>query len=174
VRSLDALAAGLGLDLETRATLSTEARRARHGTLEAMQAAAGGAEAGRRHGPAGADPLAGMYRALQRVLLAGLASDDREAAGLVGDLDPVAAIFFAHRQRLAEVAKRARAARLLPALRRCLPDFLHLAAVRLAGPDALREASGVYLWQRALEGRVARARAARSAPRRRGSTDGAP
>src|SRR5207237_10655951 len=98
--------------------------------------------------------------------------DDAQRAG--GAKGPLAAEFRARQSRLHAVlsasplsppfaAQRARvavAARKLPDARRraILPPLLHLAAVRLAGPDRTAELRALYFWDRALDGLVHRSR----------------
>ncbi len=119
-RSFDALARGAGLALDERRALAA-ACRARLADLITDEA--------------GGDPLAPLYRARQRDLVAALAGVD----------DAAAPAFAAHLARLAALPlDRAQWAASLPSL-------LHLAAVRLVGPGAAREAVGCYLWERALE-----------------------
>ena len=79
------------------------------------------------------DALADEYRARQKSLRARLAT--------------TAPPFAAHVERVAAALSS------LPRPRRdaLLPARLHLAAVRLIGPDAAREAAAIYLWERTRE-----------------------
>jgi thiopeptide-type bacteriocin biosynthesis protein len=69
----------------------------------------------------------------------------RALRGLLSGADPRAAVFEAHATRVARATKATEAAALAPAL-------LHLACVRLAGPDRDLERRAYTLWSRALEG----------------------
>ena len=82
----------------------------------------------------GRDPaLADEYRARQQALRARLASPSPP--------------LLAHQQRVASAL-----ASLAPSRRAALlPALLHLAAVRLVGADAAREAAAFYLWERTRE-----------------------
>ncbi|HZS36515.1 MAG TPA: thiopeptide-type bacteriocin biosynthesis protein [Polyangia bacterium] len=87
-----------------------------------------------------ASPLAADFRRRQSRLHAALAAPDER--------------FAAHRDRVA------RAIEAVPRERRpsLLPPILHLASVRLAGPDRALETAAFYHWERALEGLVRRTR----------------
>jgi thiopeptide-type bacteriocin biosynthesis protein len=146
VRSFDALAAGLGLDLDGRRGLAAELRGAQAAVL--------------RPDPTAPDPFAPLYREHQAGLCAALARD--RALRPTADGDPAAPLLRAHALRLREIRRRldralgrTAARRLLPSL---LPSLLHLAAVRLVGTAAEHAAIGAYLWQRALESLGARSR----------------
>jgi thiopeptide-type bacteriocin biosynthesis protein len=129
VATFDALAAALGLTLSDRAALST----ARAVTYASELAALRDEE--------GRDLVAAEFRARQAQLRARL-----EAAPAARD------VRYAH-----EIA--AAAAPLSASQRRTLlPSLLHLSAVRLMGSDRLLEIRALALWQRALAGRLARAR----------------
>ncbi|HLK90005.1 MAG TPA: thiopeptide-type bacteriocin biosynthesis protein [Polyangia bacterium] len=124
----DALARGLGLDLGARHALARERRRAAEiwTGLDAETQRASDADF-RRHG---------------RALRAALAETPPDPAA------PVARILTDHRTRVA-----AAAAGLTEAARaRHTPTLLHLAAVRLMGPDPHAERLGYTFWERTLEG----------------------
>jgi thiopeptide-type bacteriocin biosynthesis protein len=125
VRTLDALARGLGLDLEARHALA----RARRAAAEATAPV----DAERR---AAAD-LA--FRARARALRAALGAPAPEAAT---------------RALEAHATRTRRATRAQPTAARAAlaPSLLHLACVRLAGPDRDLERLAYTLWERALEG----------------------
>jgi thiopeptide-type bacteriocin biosynthesis protein len=124
VGSLDALARGLGLDLAARHRLARASRDA-----EERLAAAG-------HGD-GEDRAERdrAFRHLARDLRAALARPGRGA-------------------HAAHAARTARATARLPADARAAlaPALLHLACVRLAGPDRDAELAAYTFWERALEG----------------------
>ena len=160
VRSFDALAAGLGFALDNssgrsphdRTAIANAARASHEPTLRALDQTA-----------SGAGTLAELYRERQAVLLEMLASDEKLARRKTA-ADPVSAGFAAHRKRLA---------RLGPPLHRAgalrfpvIASLLHLAAVRLAGASPGSEAVAAYLWQRATESRIARARGPKPKPSR--------
>ena len=128
VRSLDVLAAGLGLDLAERRELARRRRDA--------YAAVPGSNDGER------DPLAAEFRARQARLQAVLSAT------------PLSPPFAAQRARVAVAVRKLSEAR----RRAILPALLHLAAVRLAGADRQAEARAVYFWERTLDGLVHRAR----------------
>jgi thiopeptide-type bacteriocin biosynthesis protein len=120
VRALDALASGLGLDLEARRALA-HARRDAEG------------------GGAGRDDV--EFRARARRLRAALGAPD-------GGRDALSRALRAHAAR----ARRATRA-LAPTARAALaPALLHLACVRLAGPDRDVERRAYTFWERTLEG----------------------
>jgi thiopeptide-type bacteriocin biosynthesis protein len=130
VRSLDALARGLGLDLEARRALARARRAAEEG--DAFDAET----------RAEAD---GEFRARGRVLRAHLGAPGAGAA---------ARALEAHAARTARATKA-----LPPAARAALaPPLLHLACVRLAGPDRDLERRAYTFWERTLEGLRASAR----------------
>jgi thiopeptide-type bacteriocin biosynthesis protein len=125
VRALDALARGLGLDLEARHGLASERRAAAEATDPSLGEARATADA--------------AFRARARALRSALGAPARDAATRA---------FEAH------AARTARATRRLPAEARAAlaPSLLHLACVRLAGPDRELERLAYTCWQRALEG----------------------
>jgi thiopeptide-type bacteriocin biosynthesis protein len=133
VRSLDALARGLGLDLDARHALARSRRDA-----EERQ--------GRAHddgGGAGDDAARAIDDAEFRVRA-------RTLRALIGaPVDGAAA-----RALRVHVTRTSRAARALtPEARAALaPALLHLACVRLAGPDRDLERRAYIFWERTLEG----------------------
>jgi thiopeptide-type bacteriocin biosynthesis protein len=129
VRALDALARGLGFRAAARHALARERR--------AAAEAADPVDDDARHEANVA------FRARARALRAWLGSE-RPAH----DPDVVERALEAH------AARTGRAARGLPAATRAglAPALLHLACVRLAGPDRGLERLAYTLWERALEG----------------------
>jgi thiopeptide-type bacteriocin biosynthesis protein len=125
VRALDALARGLGLDLE-----------ARHAVARARRAAAEATAPVDAEGRAAADDA---FRARSRALRGALGATTRDAATPALD---------------AHAARTRRATRALPPAARAAlaPSLLHLACVRLAGPDRDVERLAYTLWERTLEG----------------------
>ena len=129
VRAADAMASGLGLDLEARLALARRCRQAcaRAGLLDEEHARQ-------------------EYRQQSRQLLVWLAGTQAD-------------VLTAAMTSLCDVAASAAAfldASLRAALRRNLPVLLHVQAVRLAGAHASSEALGHYFWERGLEGIAAR------------------
>ncbi len=133
VRALDALARGLGLDLAARQALA----RARRLAVEAHASLDDDAR----------DDTDAELRARGRALRAALDETTK--------VDSTAA-----RALAAHVARTARATKALPREARAAlaPALLHLACVRLAGPDRDLERRAYTLWERTLEGLRARAR----------------
>jgi thiopeptide-type bacteriocin biosynthesis protein len=131
VRGFDALARGLGLELEARQALAARRRRA--------------------HLPASTRELDADYRARQRRLAATLAGN---AA------DPLTAPLDAYALRAQAIAG-ALSPPALAALLEALPPLLHVNAVRLLGARPEAEAAAYLYWERALEGLAARRRKAR-------------
>jgi thiopeptide-type bacteriocin biosynthesis protein len=125
VRVLDALARGLGLDLE-----------ARHALARARRSAADATAAVDEEGRAATDAA---FRARARGLRAALGAAEPDAAASALD---------------AHAARTVRATRALPVGTRAAlaPSLLHLACVRLAGPDRGLERVAYTLWERTLEG----------------------
>jgi thiopeptide-type bacteriocin biosynthesis protein len=136
VRSLDALARGLGLDLPARRLLARARRDAEAGDLDA-------------------GTLDAEFRARSRGLRAALGDTDARGDG-------------AARALRAHVARTTRATKTLrPGARAALaPALLHLASVRLGGPDRALEHRAYTFWERTLEG-LARAPLAAPARTRR-------
>jgi thiopeptide-type bacteriocin biosynthesis protein len=132
VRTLDALAAGLGLDPAARQALALERRRAAARETHDEEDAAAEADA--------------LFRACGRTLRAALRGP---VAG-----DPDSAAFKEYRARLAAAPPLA-----APALPRLIPTLLHHAAVRVAGPDRDVERLAYVCWQRTLEGLAREGRA---------------
>jgi thiopeptide-type bacteriocin biosynthesis protein len=131
VRSLDALARGLGHDLEARRALA-RARR------EAEERLAGVEEDARVR-----DADAAEFRARARALRAWL--------GAPPGPDPGARALRLHADRTARATRS-----LSPAARAALaPALLHLACVRLGGPDRDLERRAYTFWERTLEGLLA-------------------
>jgi thiopeptide-type bacteriocin biosynthesis protein len=107
--------------------------------------------------------LAGARRDAYAAELAALDADDALARDFrarqsrlhtVLSATPLSPPFAAQRARVAVAARK-----LSPDRRRALlPPLLHLAAVRLAGPDRPLEARATYLWHRALDGLLHRAK----------------
>ena len=132
VRACDALASGLGLDLDARHALAKQRR-------HAAEASADLADDDRAYADAG-------FRAAGRGLRAALIADSVGDSG--GDTDPHAAPLAAHRARVAHAAhdlsRDARA--------RLLPTLLHLSAVRCLGPHPDRERLAYTFWERTLSG----------------------
>jgi thiopeptide-type bacteriocin biosynthesis protein len=129
VRSLDALARGLGLELEGRRALA----RARREAEERLAGVDGDARV--------RDEDAAEFRARARSLRAWLGAATGPGARALGQ----------------HAARTARATRsLTPAARAALaPALLHLACVRLAGPDRDLERRAYTFWERTLEGLLA-------------------
>jgi thiopeptide-type bacteriocin biosynthesis protein len=125
VRALDALARGLGFEGEARHSLA----RARRDAAEASTPVDEEARA----------PTDAAFRARARALRAALGGTARDGAT---------------RALEAHAARTARATRALsPAARAALaPSLLHLACVRLAGPDRELERLAYTCWERTLEG----------------------
>ncbi len=122
VRSLDALARGLGLDLEAR----------RH-VARARRVAEAGADDAR-------DARDAEFRARARAL--------RAALGDTTARDGAARALRAHVARTTRATKALR-----PEARAALaPALLHLACVRLGGPERALEHRAYTLWERTLEG----------------------
>jgi len=132
VRACDALAAGLGMDLDARHALAKQRRHAAEVSADLFD-----------EDRARADEA---FRAAGRVLRAALLADAGGEAG--GGTDPHAAPLAAHRARVAY------AARDLPrdARARLLPTLLHLSAVRCLGPHPDRERLAYTFWERTLAG----------------------
>jgi thiopeptide-type bacteriocin biosynthesis protein len=131
VRALDALAAGLGLDLD-----------ARHAAAAARRRAAEASAAVDEEDRARADRA---FRRIGRGLRASLATDGDAAGDQAND---VAAKLAAHRSRTAHAARG-----LSPEARaRLLPTLLHLAAVRSLGADRDGERLAYTFWERTLQG----------------------
>jgi thiopeptide-type bacteriocin biosynthesis protein len=126
VRGHDALARGLGLDLEARHALAARRRRA--------------------HLPASTPVLDAEYRARQRRLAGALAG----AAA-----DPLTAPLDAYALRAQAIAGGL-SPPALAALLETLPPLLHVNAVRLLGARPEEEAAAYLFWERALEGLAAR------------------
>jgi thiopeptide-type bacteriocin biosynthesis protein len=125
VRSLDALARGLGLELPARHALA-RARR------DAEERLAGIGDERR-------DDDARQFRSRARVLRARLGETARGAG---------ARALQAHTAHVARATKK-----LTPEARAALaPALLHLACVRLAGPDRDLERRAYTFWERTLEG----------------------
>jgi thiopeptide-type bacteriocin biosynthesis protein len=131
VRGLDALARGLGLELEVRQALAARRRAA--------------------HLPASTPALDADYRARQRRLAAALAG---------GAADPLTAPLDAYALRAQAIAGALSPAA-LAALLEALPPLLHVNAVRLLGARPDEEAAAYLFWERALEGLAARRKRAR-------------
>jgi len=125
VRALDALARGLGLDLE-----------GRHAAARARRAAAEATAPVDAEGRAAADDV---FRARARALRGALGATTRDAATPALE---------------AHASRTRRATRALPPAARAAlaPSLLHLACVRLAGPDRDLERLAYTLWERTLEG----------------------
>jgi len=141
VRACDALAVGLGMDLDARHALAKQRRHAAEVSADLFD-----------EDRARADEA---FRAAGRVLRAALQADIGGDAG--GDTDPHAAALAAHRARVAHAARDiSRDARA-----RLLPTLLHLSAVRCLGPHPDRERLAYTFWERTLAGlrRPARGRA---------------
>jgi len=132
VRACDALAAGLGLDLDARHALAKQRR-------HAAESSADLADDDRARDDA-------AFRAAGRGLRAALLADAGGVSG--GDTDPHAPALAAHRARAAhagrELSREARA--------RLLPTLLHLSAVRCLGPHPDRERLAYTFWERTLAG----------------------
>jgi lantibiotic biosynthesis protein len=133
VRAADAMASGLGLDLEARLELARRCREActRAGLLDEKHARQ-------------------EYRHRSGQLFTWLAR--REDDGFAPALTAL-------KQTALAVAKSLNAD-LRPTLRRKLPVLLHVQAVRLAGANAAAEALTHFFWHRTLEGMVARGKLA--------------
>ena len=131
VRAFDALARGLGLDLAARQALARARRLAEEGHASLDDDARRDTDA--------------ELRARGRALRAAL---DETSRG-----DSAAA-----RALAAHVARTARATKALPSEARAdlAPALLHLACVRLAGPDRDLERRAYTFWERTLEGQRAR------------------
>jgi thiopeptide-type bacteriocin biosynthesis protein len=131
VRAADAMAIGLGLDLEVRVELARRCRAAcaRAGSLDEEHARQ-------------------EYRHRSRQLFAWLASKDD---------DVLAPALMSLKKTAASVAKSLDAD-LCASLQRKLSVLLHLQAVRLAGANAGAEALAYFLWHRTLEGMAARSK----------------
>ena len=131
VRAADAMASGLGLDLETRVGLARRCRQAcaRAGLLDEEHARQ-------------------EYRQRSRQLFTWLGR--KEDDGLTVALGSL--------QDAAESAAASLDVDRRVTLRRKLPALLHVQAVRLAGADAGAEALVYFLWERSLEGISARNR----------------
>jgi thiopeptide-type bacteriocin biosynthesis protein len=129
VRAADAMASGLGLDLEARLELARRCRAAcmRAGSLDEEHARQ-------------------EYRHRSRQLFIWLASKDD---------DVLAPALMSLRATAASVAKSLDVD-LRSILRRKLPVLLHVQAVRLAGANVSAEALAYFLWHRTLEGMAAR------------------
>jgi len=131
VRALDALAAGLGLDLDARHAVASARRRA-------AEASAAADEEDRARADA-------AFRRIGRGLRAALATDGDAGGDHAND---VAGKLAAHRGRTAHAARglshEARA--------RLLPTLLHLAAVRSLGADREGERLAYTFWERTLQG----------------------
>jgi thiopeptide-type bacteriocin biosynthesis protein len=129
VRAADAMASGLGLDLETRLGLAQRCRAAcaRAGLLDEEHARQ-------------------EYRRWSRQLFAWLTTKDADA---------LAPALMLLKEAAASVAKSLDAD-LCASLQRKLPVLLHVQDVRLAGANADAEALAHYLWHRTLEGITAR------------------
>jgi thiopeptide-type bacteriocin biosynthesis protein len=127
VRVLDALARGLGLESEARHVLARARRSAAESGAPPDDEARAEADA--------------AFRARARTLRALL-------GGPRTSRDAPARALESH------AARTARAARALPAAARAAlaPSLLHLACVRLAGPDRELERLAYTLWERTLEG----------------------
>jgi hypothetical protein len=127
---MDALAAGLGLDLDARHALAVERRRA-------AEASAALDDEDRARADA-------AFRRVGRGLRAALAADAN------GDEDPAgaAAKLVAHRSRAAHAARGLAA----DARARLLPTLLHLSAVRSLGADRDGERLAYTFWDRTLQG----------------------
>jgi thiopeptide-type bacteriocin biosynthesis protein len=125
VRALDALARGLGFADVERHALARERRAAAEATAPVDD-----------EGRADADAA---FRARARPLRAALGGTSRDAAT---------------RALGAHASRTARATRALPADARAAlaPSLLHLACVRLAGPDRALERLAYTCWERTLEG----------------------
>ncbi|HEY2900166.1 MAG TPA: thiopeptide-type bacteriocin biosynthesis protein [Polyangia bacterium] len=128
IRSFDALAAGCGLDADARWKLAIERRRAVAGALTRAEVDA-------------------EFRVRSRGLRAVLAADDAEASA--GAPTP----FAVHQRRVVAAVSSLP----LDGREALLPTLLHLAAVRLLGPDRDAEARATIFWERTREG-LARAR----------------
>jgi thiopeptide-type bacteriocin biosynthesis protein len=127
VRSLDALARGLGHDMAARRTLA-RARRDAEERLAGLEDDAGARDDTDRE-------LRARARALRSWLGGG-----RDGAG--------AKALRAHEKRVATATKA-----LAPDARAALaPALLHLACVRLAGPDRDLERRAYTFWERTIEG----------------------
>ncbi len=132
VRACDALAAGLGLDLDARHALAKQRR-------HAAEVSAALVDDDRAH-----DDTA--FRGAGRGLRAALLADAGGVSG--GDTDPHAPALAAHRARAAHAARDlSREARA-----RLLPTLLHLSAVRCLGPHPDRERLAYTFWERTLAG----------------------
>jgi thiopeptide-type bacteriocin biosynthesis protein len=130
IRSFDALAAGCGLDASARWRLAIDRRRAVAATITTTRA-----------------EVDAEFRLRSRGLRAVLAADDADASA--GARTP----FALHRRRIADAVSPLS----LDARGALLPTLLHLAAVRLLGPDRHAEARAIIFWERTREG-LARAR----------------
>jgi thiopeptide-type bacteriocin biosynthesis protein len=131
VRGFDALARGLGLDLEARRALAERRRGAHLG--------------------ASTPALDAEYRTRQRRLAGALAG---------GAADALAAPLDAHALRVQAIAGGLTAP-VLTALLGALPALLHVNAVRLLGARPEEEAAAYLFWERTLEGLAARRKRAR-------------
>jgi thiopeptide-type bacteriocin biosynthesis protein len=127
VRALDALARGLGMDATERHALARGRRRAGERSADLDPEARAARDR--------------AFRALGRGLRAAL-------SGRAADRDAAARALDAHAARTARAIRRlAREQRAALA-----PALLHLACVRLAGPDREVELDAYTFWERALEG----------------------
>jgi thiopeptide-type bacteriocin biosynthesis protein len=131
VRAADAMASGLGLDLEARVALARRCRRA----------CAGAGLLDEEHARL-------EYRHRSRQLFTWLAGKEDDL--LTAALGPL--------RNAAESAAASLNVDLRVTLRRKLPALLHVQAVRLAGTVASAEALAYFLWERSLEGISARNR----------------
>ena len=132
VRACDALASGLGLDLDARHALAIERRRAAEASAELFDEDRARADAG--------------FRSAGRMLRAALLAD--AGGDPASSTDPHAPALAAHRARAAHAARD-----LAPDARaRLLPTLLHLSAVRCLGPYPDRERLAYTFWERTLAG----------------------
>ena len=132
VRACDALATGLGLELDARHALAKQRRHAAEASADLFDEDRARADAAFRD----------AGRGLRAALLADAAGDSG------GGTDPHAGALAAHRARVAHAARElSRDARA-----RLLPTLLHLSAVRCLGPHPDRERLAYTFWERTLAG----------------------